>query len=114
MHPIKSLRGIAVDAATVDDLGLALDRRWMLVDDGGVFLTQREDPSMTLLRTELVPAAGGDARRAELGHTVRVHAPSGDTLGSVSSNGVSVIASGDDATVPPAGGAVGSARIRSH
>ena len=80
VHPIKSLRGIAVDAATVDDLGLALDRRWMLVDDGGVFLTQREDPSMTLLRTELVPAAGGDARRAELGHTVRVHAPSGDTL----------------------------------
>ncbi len=80
LYPIKSLRGLAVDAATVDDLGLALDRRWMLVDDGGVFLTQREDPSMTLLRTSLVPAAGGDARRAELGHMVRVHAPSGDTL----------------------------------
>jgi uncharacterized protein YcbX len=80
VHPIKSLRGVAVDAATVDDLGLALDRRWMLVDDGGVFLTQREDPSMTLLRTSLVSAAGGDARTAELTHTVRVHAPSGDTL----------------------------------
>jgi uncharacterized protein YcbX len=80
VHPIKSLRGVAVDAATVDDLGLALDRRWMLVDDGGVFLTQREDPSMTLLRTSLVSAAGGDARTAELTHRVRVHAPSGDTL----------------------------------
>ena len=80
VHPIKSLRGLAVDAAAVDDLGLALDRRWMLVDDGGVFLTQREDPSMTLLRTSLVPTAGGDARVAELTHTVRVHAPSGDTL----------------------------------
>ncbi|MDF1505150.1 MOSC N-terminal beta barrel domain-containing protein [Roseisolibacter sp. H3M3-2] len=81
VHPVKSLRGVAVAAAEVDDLGLALDRRWMLVDDAGVFLTQREDAGMTLLRTELLAPPGDTADgTVTLAHRVRVHAPSGDTI----------------------------------
>lgn len=81
VHPVKSLRGIPVAAARVDDLGLALDRRWVLVDEAGVFMTQREDARLALLHTSLVPppdAAADDP--VGLAHTVRVHAPTGDTL----------------------------------
>ncbi len=81
VHPVKSLRGVAVDAADVGDLGLALDRRWMLVDDAGVFLTQREDARMALLHTSLVAPPGADASGpVTLAHGVRVHAPSGATI----------------------------------
>jgi uncharacterized protein len=81
VHPVKSLRGIPVSAADVGDLGLALDRRWMLVDDAGVFLTQREDAGMALLHTSLVAPPGVDGGApVSLAHTVRVHAPSGATL----------------------------------
>jgi hypothetical protein len=100
VHPVKSLRGVPVAAAEVDDLGLALDRRWMLVDDAGVFLTQREDAGMTLLRTELVPPPGVAADApVTLAHGVRVHAPSGDVL---------------DLTPPPPGGRRRRVRIWAH
>jgi uncharacterized protein YcbX len=53
IYPIKSLGGIAVNAALVTDRGLENDRRFMLVDENGLFLTQRERPSMALLRTSI-------------------------------------------------------------
>jgi uncharacterized protein YcbX len=75
------VRGVAVGAADVGELGLALDRRWMLVDDAGVFLTQREDAGMALLHTSLVAPTGGNADApVTLAHTVRVHAPSGASV----------------------------------
>ncbi|GAB4422965.1 MAG: MOSC domain-containing protein [Bacteroidia bacterium] len=46
IYPVKSLGGIAVPTAAVTDRGLRYDRRWMLVDADGVFLTQREHPVM--------------------------------------------------------------------
>jgi hypothetical protein len=58
VYPVKSLGGIAVDAVDVGDFGPVGDRRWMLVDDEGVFLTQRSDPSMALVK----PALDGDLR----------------------------------------------------
>jgi uncharacterized protein YcbX len=53
VHPVKSLRGCAVDAAEVDALGLAGDRRFMVVDRDGRFLTQRTLPRMALIATAL-------------------------------------------------------------
>jgi uncharacterized protein YcbX len=53
VYPIKSLRGIELDSAAVTDRGLQYDRRWMLVDDSGRFLSQREHPRMALLHTRL-------------------------------------------------------------
>lgn len=53
VHPVKSLRGCAVGAAAVDALGLAGDRRFLVVDGNGRFLTQRTWPRMALVRTEL-------------------------------------------------------------
>jgi len=51
IYPIKSLGGIAVNSALVTDRGLQNDRRFMLVDDNKVFLTQREHRTMALLKT---------------------------------------------------------------
>lgn len=53
IYPVKSFRGIALDSARVDRRGLARDRRWMVVDDHGKFITQRVEPSMCLVSTEL-------------------------------------------------------------
>lgn len=80
VHPVKSLRGVSVAAADVGDLGLALDRRWMLVDADGRFLTQREDAGMARLAVTLVDAAGAPAAHARLDSRVRVEAPDGRTL----------------------------------
>lgn len=43
IHPVKSLRPAGQPAAIVTPLGLAGDRRWMLIDAGGRFISQRED-----------------------------------------------------------------------
>lgn len=53
IHPVKSLRACAVASAEVDALGLAGDRRFMVVDESGRFLTQRSLPRMALVATAL-------------------------------------------------------------
>ncbi len=44
IYPVKSCRGVAVQEAEVTPRGFALDRRWMLVDEHGEFLSQRNTP----------------------------------------------------------------------
>jgi hypothetical protein len=53
IYPVKSLRGIALTSAEVDELGLVGDRRFMVVDESGRFLTQRTLPRMALIATAL-------------------------------------------------------------
>jgi len=53
VFPVKSCRGVRVDAAEVGPGGLRFDRRWMVVDAGGRFVTQREEPRMVLLQCAL-------------------------------------------------------------
>lgn len=53
IYPIKSLGGISFQSATVEERGLQYDRRWMLVDKNGMFLTQREYPQMALLQVNI-------------------------------------------------------------
>lgn len=50
IYPVKSLGGIEVAEARTTDRGFEYDRRWMLVDASGRFITQREQPTMALLR----------------------------------------------------------------
>ena len=49
IYPVKSLRGHAVDEATICRYGLENDRQWMLVDDSSKMITQRECPKLALL-----------------------------------------------------------------
>lgn len=49
-YPIKSAAGISLNQAQVTDRGLLHDRRWMVCDLNGTFLTQRKFPKMALIR----------------------------------------------------------------
>jgi uncharacterized protein len=53
VYPIKACAGIALEAAEVVERGLADDRRYMLVDRTGTFVTQREVPRLCLVKTAL-------------------------------------------------------------
>lgn len=46
VFPIKSLHGISVERSIVEPQGLQFDRRLMLVDDDGRFISQREVAAM--------------------------------------------------------------------
>ena len=75
IHPVKSLRGCAVPAADVDALGLVGDRRFMVVDAAGRFLTQRTLPRMALIETDLGPEALILSVPGQGGVSVPLHAP---------------------------------------
>jgi uncharacterized protein YcbX len=53
LYPIKSLGGISVSQALVEERGFRYDRRWMLVDKKGDFVTQRIHPQLALLQVAL-------------------------------------------------------------
>ena len=53
IYPVKSCRGIEVSSTQVESFGLKNDRRWMVVDDQGVMLTQRNMTKMCLIQPEL-------------------------------------------------------------
>ena len=53
LFPIKSCRGISLEGAELDRRGLAQDRRWMLVNDQGQFVTQRQLSKMSLINTQM-------------------------------------------------------------
>lgn len=52
-YPVKSCAGISVSEAVLTEAGLQVDgvcdREWMVVDEAGQFLTQREHPRMALI-----------------------------------------------------------------
>jgi uncharacterized protein len=49
IYPIKGARAVPLDAAEVVERGLQHDRRFMIVSDVGVAITQREIPELALL-----------------------------------------------------------------
>lgn len=55
IYPVKSLGGIALHEASPRRSGFQYDRRWMLVDENGRFVSQREIPQMALLGTAIEP-----------------------------------------------------------
>jgi uncharacterized protein YcbX len=81
IYPVKSCRAIAMEQCALEARGLRHDRRWMIVDDAGRFITQRTEPrlalvdvaiaddalvlstpSMTPLRLPVSPKSGGSRR----------------------------------------------------
>ncbi len=55
IYPVKSLGGYSVAEAKVTATGFEHDRRWMLVDRNGMFMTQRNHGYMALLQTAIIP-----------------------------------------------------------
>jgi uncharacterized protein YcbX len=68
LYPVKSACGIELEQAELTAAGIAQDRRWMLVNPSGTFLTQRELPRLALLRPELSASE------------LRLHAPQLDPI----------------------------------
>jgi uncharacterized protein len=50
IYPVKSLDGFSPQTAIVEGRGLQYDRRWVLVDESGTFMSQRTTRKMTQLR----------------------------------------------------------------
>ena len=52
IYPIKSTAPLTLDNASVEARGLARDRRWMVVDAYGKFITGREEARLTLIHAQ--------------------------------------------------------------
>lgn len=57
IYPVKSLGGIRMQSARVMEKGLQFDRRWMVVDENNIFMTQRAFPKMALIKVQRANSA---------------------------------------------------------
>ena len=53
IYPVKSLPGISLKESFIEERGLKYDRRWMLVNEQNVFITQRNFPNMVFINVEI-------------------------------------------------------------
>ncbi|SDE29612.1 hypothetical protein SAMN04487996_104284 [Dyadobacter soli] len=54
VYPVKSLGGIRLTNALTEERGLRYDRRWMIIDEENVFITQRVHQKMALIDVALL------------------------------------------------------------
>lgn len=80
IYPVKGLKGIGLEAARCTDRGLEHDRRWMVVDSGGEFLSQRAHPKMATIWTEIADGALSLSAPDVAGVEVPLAAPGAATL----------------------------------
>jgi len=77
LYPIKSCAGLSLEEATLTPLGLMTahiyDREWMVVDQHGLALTQREHPRMALIK----PAIKGSTLEVQAPGMLRLEIPLG-------------------------------------
>lgn len=73
VYPVKSLQGIPLTKAQLTCEGLQGDREWMVVDDNGRFITQRQLPKLASIKTTIIDdticlqRADGDVRALRAG-----------------------------------------------
>lgn len=53
IYPIKSTMGISLPQASINELGLAFDRRFVISDNSGQFISARTEPTLCLVTTIL-------------------------------------------------------------
>ncbi len=77
IYPVKACAGIDLQVMNLDDRGPVGDRRYMVVDDDGRFVTQREETALALVRPSLLPeglqleTAGRSSLMVRPGHARR-------------------------------------------
>ena len=79
IYPVKSMGGVAVDAAGMEPWGIAGDRRWGLIDDSGQKITAREVHSLLRFRAEVL---GEDSIRIRDRAAASILATTGSAIGS--------------------------------
>ena len=72
VYPLKGATGFSPQSWPVDERGLRHDRRFMVVDADGVFISQRTNPRMALIRGEI---AGDGLRISTAGGMIDVPFP---------------------------------------
>ena len=55
LFPVKAMQPVLVDHAVCEVRGFRGDRRFMVVDDTGKFLTQRHDPLLGTITAHVTP-----------------------------------------------------------
>lgn len=68
IYPVKGCRGVSLTEVRLDARGPVGDRRFMIVDERGLFVTQRDVPKLALITAELSDA------------TLTLHAPGAEAL----------------------------------
>ena len=58
-YPVKGCAGTSVREAVVTPAGLTHDRSFMVIDEGGVFRSQRHSPPMALIHPEVEAGVSG-------------------------------------------------------
>ena len=54
VYPVKSMGGCSLEEAELVPTGFRHDRSWMIADEWGAFITQRQHPSMALIGARVV------------------------------------------------------------
>jgi|FLOH01.1.fsa_nt_gi uncharacterized protein len=71
IYPIKSCSGIHLNSSEVEDRGFPLDRRWLLIEENGTFISQRNSPKLGQIKISYhqdhlhITSAGKDALTLE-------------------------------------------------
>jgi uncharacterized protein YcbX len=71
IYPVKSCAALRMEEALLAPTGFEYDRNWMVVDERGDFLTQRENPRLALVR----PSLEGDVLVLEAPGMSRLRVP---------------------------------------
>ena len=69
-YPVKSLKGISLESAEIDEFGIRYDRRFMLIDDKHKFVTQRTHPLLSQLSVTTSLSSSNDL------NTINIHSKS--------------------------------------
>jgi uncharacterized protein YcbX len=77
IHPVKSCRGTSLESVSFDQWGLLGDRRWMIIDETGRFVSQRTLPRLALV----VPRLTAEVLLLEAPGQPRFEIPAGGSEG---------------------------------
>ena len=77
IYPVKSLAGIKLENSSLTPFGLKFDRRWMIVDSSGQFLSQRELAKMATINTAI---SGGQLVLSHAESTITVPEAAQDSV----------------------------------
>ena len=53
VYPVKSFKGIKVDQMLIDENGPVWDRKFMMVNEDGVFRSMRDTPEFALIQSKI-------------------------------------------------------------
>ncbi|KFM26471.1 MOSC domain-containing protein 2, mitochondrial [Auxenochlorella protothecoides] len=84
VYPVKSCGGVTVEQGVITPTGFRYDRNWVVINEKGRFVTQRQKPEMALVSVSLQPQALLEDASAEEGQypdaTLVLQAPGMPTL----------------------------------